>query len=103
MRTPHMIVPLALAGFTFVTSASHAQQGRPEAIPAPRYSIKLGGRDACVTPDTRNRALRRRWRYRRSNSLTELDHRRDDRNPRGRQLSRMHIDGEVDILIDSGI
>ncbi len=40
----------------FAVPGSHAQPQRLAPLPAPTYAISLGGRDACVTPHTRNRA-----------------------------------------------
>jgi hypothetical protein len=47
---------IGFSGLTLVGSAARAQTHGPEPIPRPRYTIILGGRDACVTPHTRNRA-----------------------------------------------
>jgi hypothetical protein len=47
---------IGFSGLTLVGSSSSAQTHRPEPLPKPKYTITLGGRVACVTPHTRNRA-----------------------------------------------
>ena len=44
---------LAYCGAALSGSETHAEV--PAALPAPKYTITLGGRDACVTPRTSNR------------------------------------------------
>src|SRR5262245_43476829 len=56
MKSPATILTLGLAGLVLLVPGTLAQQALPAPIPAPTYTISLGGRDACVTPCTRNRA-----------------------------------------------
>src|SRR5262249_16929089 len=56
MKKPLLLISLGLAGFALLINRSRGQPPRIQALPAPRYSITLGARDACVTPHTRNRA-----------------------------------------------
>jgi hypothetical protein len=56
MQKLFTVSALVFLALTFVPNASRAQPPRAEALPAPKYSITLGARDACVIPSTRNRA-----------------------------------------------
>jgi hypothetical protein len=56
MRNPVTSLLICLAGLVLATPGILAQQPRPAPILAPTYTISLGGRNACVTPCTRNRA-----------------------------------------------
>jgi hypothetical protein len=47
---------IGLCGLILVVPEAHAQPPRLAPLPAPTYTITLGGRDACVTPHTRMRA-----------------------------------------------
>jgi hypothetical protein len=47
---------IGFSGLMLVGTVASAQTHGPEPLPKPRYTITLGGRDACVTPHTRNRA-----------------------------------------------
>ena len=45
---------IGLCGLISVVPGVHAQPTRLAPLPAPTYTITLGGRDACVTPHTRD-------------------------------------------------
>jgi hypothetical protein len=47
---------IGLCGLIHVVPQLRAQAPRLAPLPAPKYTINLGGRDACVTPHTRMRA-----------------------------------------------
>jgi hypothetical protein len=54
IATRILLSSLFVAGFSIMPS--RAQPPRLPALPEPTYSINLRGRDACVTPCTKNRA-----------------------------------------------
>jgi len=56
MQNPIVLMSIGFFGLTLIANGSQGQPPRAEALPAPKYSITLGARDACVTPCTRNRA-----------------------------------------------
>jgi hypothetical protein len=56
MKEPLTQLSIGLSVLILVVSGARAQSPAPPALPSPRYTITLGGRDACVTPHTRNRA-----------------------------------------------
>src|SRR5208337_1944819 len=65
MKKTIVFMSIGLAGLTLKASGSQGQlkasgsqgqQTRAEPLPAPSFTITLGGRDACVTPCTQNRA-----------------------------------------------
>ena len=56
MKKTIVFMSIGLAGLTLMATGSQGQQTRAEPLPAPSFTITLGGRDACVTPRTRNRA-----------------------------------------------
>ena len=56
MQNRIVLMSIGLSGLTLIANGSERQPPRPEALPAPKYSITLGARDACVTPCTHNRA-----------------------------------------------
>ena len=56
MQNPIVLMSIGLFGLTVIANGSQGQPPRAEALPAPKYSITLGARDACVTPCTSNRA-----------------------------------------------
>jgi hypothetical protein len=56
MKCPIFTLSVVMSALTLTAAGARAQPTRAEPLPAPRYSITLGARDACVTPCTRNRA-----------------------------------------------
>ena len=56
MRQTCTWLAIGLCGLFFEVRGVHAQTPRLAPLPAPTYTITLGGRDACVTPHTRMRA-----------------------------------------------
>jgi hypothetical protein len=56
MKLAIALLSIGLSGLTMVARESPAQQPRPAPSRKPTYTITLDGRDACVTPSTRNRA-----------------------------------------------
>lgn len=65
MKKTFVFMSIGLAGLTLKANGSQGQlkangspgqQTRAEPLPAPSFTITLGGRDACVTPCTQNRA-----------------------------------------------
>ena len=65
MKKTIVFMSIGLAGLTLKangsqgqlkTNGSPGQQTRAEPLPAPSFTITLGGRDACVTPCTQNGA-----------------------------------------------
>ena len=47
---------IGVCGSILISPGAQAQAPRLAPLPAPTYTITLGGRDACVTPHTRMRA-----------------------------------------------
>ena len=56
MKKTIVFMSIGLAGLTLKANGSQGQKTRAEPLPAPSFTITLGGRDACVTPCTQNRA-----------------------------------------------
>jgi hypothetical protein len=56
MKLVSLWLPLGFCVSILVVPRTCAQTPRVAALPAPTYTITLGGRDACVTPHTRMRA-----------------------------------------------
>lgn len=56
MKRPIILIMKSFTGLLLAAVGSHGQTPRAEPIPAPRYTITLGGRDACVTPHTQHLA-----------------------------------------------
>jgi hypothetical protein len=56
MKLAIALLSIGLSGLTLVARESPAQPPRTAPSRKPTYTIALDGRDACVTPSTRNRA-----------------------------------------------
>ncbi len=56
MIRPILLTMLGMTGLCLATRESPGQTPRAEPIPAPKYTISLGGRNACVTPCTHHLA-----------------------------------------------
>ncbi len=56
MKEPCTWLTIGLCGLMLVVPGVHAQPPRAAPATAAKYTITLGGRDACVTPHTRLRA-----------------------------------------------
>jgi hypothetical protein len=56
MRSAAAVVSIGLSGLTLAADGSEAQRRGQAPPPSPVYTISLGGRDACVSPCTTNRA-----------------------------------------------
>jgi hypothetical protein len=56
MKKTIVFMSIGMAGLTLRATGLQGQQIRAQPLPSPSFTITPGGRDACVTPRTRNRA-----------------------------------------------
>jgi hypothetical protein len=56
MKGAVAVVSIGISGFGLTAAGARAQEPPKASARTPTYAITLGGRDACVTPCTRNRA-----------------------------------------------